>query len=167
MKAPRTPILTALAALLTLPLLACTALPPRPGDPAAAAAALGPPTGRHRLDDGAERLEFASGPYGRTTWMVDVGADGRVRAATQVLNEAHFAVMQERAPGLPRDQLLRELGRPGEVTRVGHPRGELWSWRYPTNDCLLFQVAVGEDGKAISASYNIDWRCDARGDARN
>jgi hypothetical protein len=65
---------------------------------------------------------------------------------------------------MPRNDVLRELGRPGEVSRVRYPAGELWSYRFPTNDCLWFQVAIGTDGKAINAGYNIDPLCDAVSD---
>jgi len=78
-------------------------------------------------------------PVRRTTWMVDLGPDGRTRAWSQVLNEAHFAEFQQRAPGMSRDELLRTLGTPGERRHGGWAGGELWSWRYPTNDCLWFQ----------------------------
>jgi hypothetical protein len=90
--------------------------------------------------------------------MIDVDAAGRVQRAEQVLNEAHFAEFQGRAPGMGVDALLRELGTPGE--RQGTRMGALWSWRYPTNDCLWFQVSFDTAGRVAAAGYNIDWRCD-------
>jgi hypothetical protein len=123
-------------------------------------ALLGPPTQRYGMPDGVVRLEFATGPFGRQTWMVDVGPDGRSRSFDQVLNEANFANFQQRAPGMSVDQLLRELGRPGERQHGGWAGGETWSWRYPTNDCLWFQVSIGEDRKVIGGSYGIDPVCD-------
>jgi hypothetical protein len=121
----------------------------------------GPPTARHAMAAGGERLEYASGPYGRTTWMIDIDAGGRVTAASQVLNEAHFADFQARAPGMSRAELLRELGRPGEVKGAGLRGGELWSWRYPTNDCLWFQVEIDTAADKVRAGgYGIDPRCD-------
>jgi hypothetical protein len=155
--------LTAWATLGTLVLLAACAAPvlPPPGQPREAVLqAWGPPTGRYALPDGGERLEYASGPYGRTTWMVDIDADGRVRGAAQVLNEMHFLDFQARAPGMTREQVLLELGRPGETQAIGWLGDTLWSWRYPTNDCLWFQVQFDRAGLAKSASYNIDRRCD-------
>lgn len=128
----------------------------------------GQPTARYAMAAGAERLEYASGPYGRTTWMIDIDVGGRVTAASQVLNEAHFADFQGRAPGMSRSALLRELGRPGEVKGAGLMGGELWSWRYPTNDCLWFQVAIDTDiDKVRAAGYGIDPRCDAATGDRN
>jgi len=121
----------------------------------------GPPTGRYALPAGGTRLEYATGPYGRETWMIDVDAGGRVLGARQVLNEASFADFQRRAPGMPRDELLRTLGRPGERRSGGYQGGEVWSWRYPTNDCLWFESSIGADGIVRDGAYNVDPRCDA------
>lgn len=142
-------------------LCACTT-PPSPGQAREAVlAAWGAPTGRYTMPAGAERLEYATGPYGRMTWMVDVDGAGRVAQVRQVLNEAHFAQFQARAPGMRRDELLRTLGRPGERHGAGLRGGELWSWRYPTNDCLWFQVTVDTASDTVrDAGYGIDWTCD-------
>ena len=127
---------------------------------------LGTPTGRYPMADGVTRLEFATGPYGRQTWMVDLGPDGRSRRFEQVLNTRYFADFQQRAPGMSIDQLLRELGRPGERQHGGRMGGELWSWRYPTNDCLWFQVGIGADRKVINAGQGIDPLCDVKDTTR-
>jgi hypothetical protein len=119
------------------------------------------PTGRYPMADGVTRLEFATGPSGRMTWMVDIGPDGRSRWFDQVLNARHFAEFAQQAPGMSADEVLRALGRPGERTGGGLRGGQTWSWRYPTNDCLWFQVSIEEDGKASGAGYGIDWSCDA------
>ena len=79
-----------------------------------------------------------------------------------MLNESHFADFQGRAPGMSRAALLRELGTPGERKGAGLMGGELWSWRYPTNDCLWFQVTLDTDTDQVrAAGYGIDPRCDA------
>jgi hypothetical protein len=122
----------------------------------------GPPTGRYTTPGGGERLEYATGPFGRTTWMFDIDAGGRVSGSEQVLNEARFADFQQRAAGLPQAAVLRELGRPGHRRGGGRQGGEVWSWRYPTHDCLWFQVSIGDDGRARSAAYGNDPLCDVR-----
>jgi len=124
----------------------------------------GKPTATYALDAGAQRLEYASGPYGRTTWMVDVDATGRVTQARQVLTEAEFLRLQS-APGLTRDRLLRWIGTPGE-RRGARGGGETWSWRYPTNDCLWFQASLDADGQVLGAAFGTDPLCDAPSDAR-
>ena len=65
---------------------------------------------------------------------------------------------------LKREGLLLWLGTPGERRGGGRAGGEVWSWRYPTNDCLWFESSVATDGRITGSSYSIDPRCDA-GDA--
>jgi hypothetical protein len=149
-------------------LLACTGFVPQPGQRQAdIVRAWGDPTARYPLPAGALRLEYASGPYGRTTWMVDVDPAGQVLQTRQVLDEASFADFQQRAGGMPREELLRTLGRAGERRHGGYQSGEVWAWRYPTNDCLWFQVSLGDDGRVRDGSYGIDPRCDTGSGARD
>lgn len=117
--------------------------------------AMGPPTGSYPMPDG-RRLEFARGPFGRHTYMVDLDAAGRVTRVEQVLSEANFLRV---TPGMSRDELLRLLGRPGEVFAVPWQRAVVWNWRYPTNDCLWFQATVNADGRVRDAGHGIDPRC--------
>jgi len=157
-----------LGATLAAALAGCAVFTPphiRPGQTEAEARArLGPNTARYLMPAGVTRLEYATGPFGRTTWMIDIDADGRVIAATQALNEKNFADVQAKAPGMTRDELLRRLGRPGERRHGGWQGGEVWSWRYPTNDCLWFQSSIGADGLVRDGAYGIDPRCDAPSD---
>jgi len=157
-------ILAGVAAPLLL--AACAALPPGPGTTRDEVLRdWGGPTARYTLPEGAERLEYASGPYGRTTWMVDVDASGRVLQARQVLNEAEFMALQVRAAsGLTREELLRWIGRPGERRHGGWAGGEVWSWRYPTNDCLWFQVSLTDSGVVTGGAFGTDPACDAPND---
>lgn len=121
---------------------------------------LGDPTGRYTLPDGGARLEFARGPFGKHTYMVDLDAQGRVAGWRQVLTEAEFAQVQ---PGLAREELLRRLGRPAERWRGGRQGGEVWSWRYDTPlICQWFQVSVDDAGRVTSAGYAPDPLCDVR-----
>ncbi|CAD5373691.1 conserved exported hypothetical protein [Rubrivivax sp. A210] len=150
--------------MLTLLLGACAVAPPPLGSGRdEVLRARGQPSARYALPGGGERLEYATGPYGRTTWMIDLDAAGRVTGARQVLSEAEFLAVQS-APGLTREALLRWIGRPGERRHGGRPGGEVWSWRYPTNDCLWFQASVTDDGLVSSAAYGIDPRCDGMAD---
>jgi hypothetical protein len=156
---------TASAALLLLG--ACAQVAPLPGAlQADVLRSWGPPTARYALAPGGERLEYATGPYGRTTWMIDTDAARRVTQVRQVLNEAEFLQVQS-AVGLRRDTLLLWLGTPGERKRGGRAGGEVWSWRYPTNDCLWFQSSVADDGRVTSSSFGTDPVCDTPSDARN
>jgi hypothetical protein len=152
------------AGLVALALVGCVT-PPGPGSTAAEVLRQwGRPTATYPLDAGAQRLEYASGPFGRTTWMVDVDAGGRVRQARQVLNEAEFLRVQSE-PGLTADALLRWIGSPGE-RRGARGGGQTWSWRYPTNDCLWFQASLDARGQVLGAAFGTDPLCDAPSDAR-
>jgi len=124
----------------------------------------GPPTGRYTLPAGT-RLEYATGPYGRTTWMVDLDASGRVTARRQVLDDRHLQQVQGQLPGMTRQQLLQTLGRPGEVRAGGWQGGQVWSWRYDTHLCLWFQVSIGDDGIVRDGAFIPDPACDDDGDS--
>ena len=122
---------------------------------------MGKPTARYTMPSGQQRLEFATGPQGRVTWMVDVDAQGRVVKAEQVLNEQHFAVIQKNFETMNLQDLLRALGRPAHVRSGGWQGGQVWSWRYPTNECFWFQVSILDDGKLRDGgTYGIDPQCD-------
>ena len=88
-------LLRAATLVLTVVCTGCAINPPQPGAARdEVLRAWGAPTARYGLPEGAERLEYATGPFGRTTWMVDISAAGRVQQARQVLNEADFLRVQ-------------------------------------------------------------------------
>lgn len=120
------------------------------------------PTARRVLPGGTQ-LEFATGPEGRTTWLVSLDAEGRVEQARQALGESQFASFQVHQSGLDRDAVLQALGTPGERRGIWRG-GEIWSWRYPTHDCLWFQVTLDRDGRVKDSGYGPDPRCDAPND---
>jgi hypothetical protein len=119
----------------------------------------GPPTGRYAMPDGGVRLEYATGPMGRQTWMVDLDGQGYVLRWEQVLNARTF---QQVVDGMSREDLLRLIGRPGhrQHERMGK---ETWSWRYPTNECLWFRVTLLPPDWRVEhgGAYMIDPACDA------
>ena len=156
------------ALVLAAALSGCAVAPPGPGTPRAQVLlAWGEPSAEHALPGGGQRLEYASGPYGRTTWMVDLDASGRVLQARQVLNETEFQAVMS-TPNLRRAEVLQRLGAPGEVRRFGGAWGTntglIWSWRYPTHDCLWFEVTLADDGRVTGGGYGPDPRCDSPAD---
>jgi hypothetical protein len=122
-------------------------------------AQMGAPTGRYAVPQGGTRLEYARGPYGKHTFMIDVDAQGRVTSVQQVLTEANFGAV---VPGMPRDEVLLRLGRPSETRSGGWQGGEVWSYRYDWTFCQWFQVSV-LDGRVRDAAYAPDPMCDADG----
>lgn len=152
-----------LALALSAGLAACATYGPgalKAGDDAAAVQReLGAPTARYPMTGGRTRLEFARGPFGKHTYMVDLDAAQRVLAVEQVLDDAHFN--QVRA-GMPRDELLRLLGRPAETRGGGWQPGQVWSWRYETPFCDWFQVSLDPQGRVIDSAHGPDPLCDRR-----
>ena len=143
-------------------LAGCASLQPPQATPgqteAEVLARLGQPTGRYNVPAGGQRLEYATGPYGRTTVMVDLGRDGRVTASQQVLTEANFAKVRH---GMSRDEVLLMLGRPAEKAGEYMNR-QTWSWRYPTYECQWARITFEPTGRARGgASLLPDPRCDA------
>ncbi len=139
-------------------LVGCAMAPP-PATEQAALAQWGTPTARHVLASGVKRLEYASGPMGRITWMLDLGPGGEVTRAQQVLTEDELSRVQAALP-MPAKELLQQLGTPGDRRHGGWPGGQVWSWRYLTYQCLWFQVSVGDDGIASSGAFLPDPICD-------
>jgi hypothetical protein len=119
----------------------------------------GAPTGRYVIDNGS-RLEYALGPAGRETWMVDLDAQGRTVHWQQVLDWRHLEAVQGSLPGMSTDQLLRTLGRPSDVRSGGRQGGQVWSWRHDSPFCLWFQASIGDEGKVRDASFAPDPACD-------
>lgn len=154
----------ATGALLAL-LVGCAAVPP-PSTPAGlplgsteaqVIARMGQPTGRYQLPQGGTRLEFARGPQGRETYMVDFDAKGGSILWEQVLTPQTFLSLQS---GMSTEEVLMRIGHPGSTRDF--PRQQLWVWnyRYPTFDCLWYQVSIGYDGKFIGAANTTDPQCD-------
>lgn len=150
-----------LAACITAVLAGCAGHPPSQvaagQTEAEVLARLGPPAARHVGAGGLPRLEYTRAPAGRHTWMVDLDAQGRVTAVTQVLQEPVFNRI---SPGTPRTQLLAELGTPAARLPGGWQGGQIWSWRYDGPFCLWFMATVGDDGRVRDSGYGPDPLCE-------
>ncbi|MEO7497002.1 MAG: outer membrane protein assembly factor BamE [Massilia sp.] len=121
--------------------------PPLVGDSVdAVRAKFGQPTAVYALPDG-QVLEYASGPMGQFTWMARIGADGRMRSFEQVLTGEKFATIK---PGVAtKDQVLRTIGRPAEVSRVALRNYEVWSYRYKENGVWNSMMHVHFDANGV------------------
>ena len=120
-----------------------------------------PVTGRYAGPQGQTRLEYATGPWGHVTWMVDLDAQGKTVAWGQVLNETAFGYVQANFSGQDQQWLQYTLGRPSVVIPLGWLGGSVWSYRYPTTNCLWFQVTVNKDGTLRDGGgYGADPSCD-------
>jgi hypothetical protein len=122
-----------------------------------AVAAMGPPTGRYTRADGTTRLEYARGPYGKQTYMIDLDSSGRVTSATQVLNEHTFNALPR---GITSEEVLQTLGTPSDRASYSRQRIDVWSYRYASTFCQWFQVSIDAlDGRVKETGYGPDPMC--------
>jgi hypothetical protein len=118
---------------------------------------MGKPTARYPRAGG-ERVEYARGPYGRHTYMLDFDARGRLTGWEQVLIEPVFDDIRV---GMTRDELLLTIGHPSESQPLAYQQRMLWSYRYETPFCKWFQVGLDRQDRVIDTGYGPDPRCDA------
>ena|SRR5436305_228805 len=119
-------------------------------------AALGPPTARY-ASAGGERVEYARGPYGKHTYMLDFDAQGRLTGWQQVLTEPLF---NDIPVGISRDDLLLRIGHPSDTRTLAYQHRALWSYRYDSPFCKWFQVGLDPQGKVVDTGYGPDPQCD-------
>lgn len=125
MRTPRYPIL-----LLSVALLAgCAgprALVPQQSTIVDMRARAGMPTDVRFDSNGDELWEYATGPEGLETYLVRVGADGKVKEVTQLLTEERLLAI---VPGrMSKAEVRHLLGRPSELSF--YSSGTVWSWRF-------------------------------------
>lgn len=91
--------------------------------------AMGPPAMRWQLPDRTLQLSYPRGPAGVHSYMVHVGADGRLARIENVMTVEAFSKVR---PGMTKDEVLMILGPPEPAWTAHFPaRDELvWEWRY-------------------------------------
>lgn len=89
---------------------------------------MGPAAMRWRDADGSVQLAYPRGPFGRHTFMVKLGPDGRLQSIANALEDTSLAKIQA---GLTEEQVLRILGPPDHGRTIYFKaRDELvWDWR--------------------------------------
>ena len=93
---------------------------------------LGKPNAVYPDPDGSQWLEYRGQPMGQFQHMAHVGPDGRLLSYEQVLTSKNFARIQ--VNDWTRDEVLRNFGRPAEVSRDRATGWEVWSYRYKQDD---------------------------------
>jgi hypothetical protein len=92
-------------------------------------ARVGTPTDIRFDRNGDELWEYAQGPEGFETYLVRVGADGKVKEVTQILTDDQLMKI---VPGtMTKADARNLLGRPSDQTFTG--AGTVWSWRFKRN----------------------------------
>lgn len=152
------PILLWMCSLLA----ACTAYSPQALGPGSSIAQanqrLGRATAEYPLAGGAQRLEFARGPFGLHTFMLDFDADGRLVAWNQVLYPENFNTI---AKGTGSAEVLRAIGHPAVEFGVWSGQQTIWAYRFDSSECQWFMVGLNPAGQVASTSYGPDPRCEA------
>jgi hypothetical protein len=77
--------------------------------------------------DGSRQLVYPKGYFTGQTFMVNIGADGRVQSVHQALNEESIYKIQ---PGQTRDDVLRLIGPPIETMEFARLQQVAWDYRY-------------------------------------
>jgi outer membrane protein assembly factor BamE (lipoprotein component of BamABCDE complex) len=91
---------------------------------------------------------------GQVNYMMEIGADGKLKAMRQVLKAEQFAKV---TPGLDKAQVRRLIGKPAHVQSFELKKEEVWDWRWLDNNApKLFSVTFGADGRAASTAVSED-----------
>jgi len=133
-----------------------------PGEPLGAVLArLGPPTGQWTTPGMGPVLEYATGPFGKTTWMLQFDDQQRLLRAEQVLNENNFGAI---LAGMSAEEVRHRIGPPATRFRVARPPQTVWAYRYDPPFCQWFMVGMGDDGHVMDTAYGPDPACEVNGD---
>ena len=155
----RAPILALLLGVAVL-LQGCAAPSPdsfaKGASMASVVQAMGQSTAEYAMPDGSKELEYATGPYGKSTLLFRFDAAGQLLAARQALTELQFNRI---LPGMAANDVLLRLGRPSTKWALAFQQQTVWSYRYESPFCLWFMVGVGADGKVVDSGYGPDPVC--------
>ena len=119
---------------------------------------MGRATAEYPLAPAGRRLEFARGPFGLHTYMVDFDAAGKLVSWNQVLTPETFDSI---AKGISRDDVLKTLGHPAKEFGVWSGQQTIWAYSFESMACQWFMVGLNPAGQVSSTSYGPDPRCEA------
>ena len=124
----------------------------------AAKTAMGPPTGEYKLPDGGRRVEYARGPMGKHTYMLDFDAQGRLVKWDQVLTEYNF---NEIRSGMTANEVWMRIGHTENKRGIGWQKQIVWSYRYDSPFCVWFQIGMDlTESTVIDTAYGPDPACE-------
>ncbi len=111
----------------------------------------GPPEAVWDGPDGAQVYEYNRQPEGYQNWQITIGADGKMSALRQVLNERTFAQIR---PGMPMEDVRRLLGKPMKITTYALKKETHYDWRWHNgpnqSDSQVFTVIFNPDLRVVS-----------------
>ena len=118
---------------------------------------LGPPTDIRFDAAGNEYWEYARGPKGTETFLFQLGRDGRVVAATQLLTQERMAQVVRGSS--TKADVRRLLGRP--ANQMFFRNGTVWEWRAMINVTPgFYAVRFDDNGIAQEVMVLPDSRTD-------
>ncbi len=159
--AARTTVATATCIATAVMLSACaTSYSPSPDivgkSPTEVMAKLGSPMPAPDSLEGVRRLDFPRGPFGRHTYVVHFGQDGKAERFEQVLKEENFARIK---PGMDVSEVREVIGVSRDTFLLGRERGFVWNYRYITPLCQWFQIEFTKEARVRSSGYGLPPEC--------
>jgi hypothetical protein len=105
---------------------------------------MGQPTETRQRANGDKALYYSHLPYGRETFVLTTGADGKLKGREQVLNTGNIKRIQA---GVTAEQVRDLLGPPYRMTRAALKPVEVWEYPWMVGeDKRVLWVAVAADG---------------------
>lgn len=126
---------------------------------------MGEPRMQWTAADGARRLAYPRGPMGVHTYMLLIGADGKLQRIENAMEPKTFRRIE---PGMHQDQVLRLLG-PAEPSWNAYfkARDELvWEWRYcdEWNKLARFDVLFDATKEVVRSTMTLREQCGTEND---
>jgi outer membrane protein assembly factor BamE (lipoprotein component of BamABCDE complex) len=113
---------------------------------------MGQPETESRFPDGSKHLYYPRGPQGTTSYRIDIDAQGKLIAVTQLLTAENFAKVRI---GMSQEDVRELLGKPGEVAVYPLKPETVWSWKWqeggPSGDAF-FNVHFDPSGHVYTTS---------------
>ena len=100
-------------------------------------------------------FEYNRQPAGHRNYMISIGADGKMAALRQVLNQVNFAKV---TPGMVMEDVRKMLGKPMKVTPYALSQTTHYDWRYlnPPTTAMIFSVVFDRDLRVVSTGSVIE-----------
>ncbi|MEN9560415.1 MAG: putative lipoprotein [Pseudomonadota bacterium] len=101
-------------------------------------------------ESGRELWDYPRGPEGETTLRITM-IDGQVKEMRNTLSADNFARVQK---GMNKEDVRRQLGKPGKITRYGNSPSDVWQWKYrdqAQNRSMIFSVDFSAEGLVIGS----------------
>ncbi len=103
--------------------------------------------------DGSRRMIWTQQPQGESAFALTVGADQRVGAAEQLLDDNHFSILSNGQAWTP-EKIRCQFGPPANVTESGMGSSRQWMWGYrymqPANFAAMMYIYMGGDGRMMT-----------------